>query len=64
MPRKKKPSSTKRLKELQEKIVAQRRRALRPTLPVNTHASVSKTLAEKKRKLEKKRRQRADWEDL
>ncbi len=64
MPRKKKPGSPKRLKELQEKIVTQRRRALRPTLPVNTQARVSESLVEKKRKLERKRRQRRDWENL
>ena len=64
MPRKKKTVSAKRLKELQERISAQRRRALRPTLPVNTQARVSESLVEKKRKLEKKRRQRRDWEDL
>ncbi|MDQ6768176.1 MAG: hypothetical protein M3Z41_10245 [Candidatus Eremiobacteraeota bacterium] len=64
MPRKKKPASAKRLKELEEKIAAQRRRALRPTLPVNTQARVSETLVEKKRRLERKRRQQRDWENL
>jgi hypothetical protein len=64
MPRKKKSVSPKRLKELQKKIVTQRRRALRPTLPVNTQVHVSETLVEKKRRLERKRRQRKDWENL
>jgi hypothetical protein len=63
MPRKKKPASPKRLKELEEKIATQRRRALRPTLPVNTQARVSESLVERKRKLEKKRRQSGDWEE-
>ena len=61
---KKKPASAKRLKELAGKIAAQRRRALRPTLPVNTQVRVSESLIEKRRKLEKKSRQRRDWEDL
>ena len=64
MAKKKKPASAKRLKELQEKIGVQRRRALRPTLPVNTQARVSESLIERKRRLEKKSRQRRDWEDL
>jgi len=64
MPRKKKPASSKRLKELEEKIATQRRRALRPTLPVNSQARVSESLVERKRKLEKQRRQRRDWENL
>lgn len=62
MPRKKKPASPKRLKELEEKIATQRRRAVRPTLPVNTQVRVSESLVERKRKLEKKRRQTGEWE--
>ncbi len=64
MARKRKPKVKARIHALQEKIEAQRRRALRPTLPVNTQARVSETLIEKKRKLERKRRQRRDWEHL
>jgi hypothetical protein len=64
MPRKKKTASKKRLKELKEKIAVQRRRAQRPTLPVNTQTRISESLVEKKRRLEKKRRQRHDWENL
>ena len=64
MPRKKKRASPKRLAELAKKIAVQRRRTLRPTLPVNTQTRVSESLVEKKRRLEKKRRQRGDWENL
>jgi len=64
MPKKKKRTSSKRLTELAEKIAVQRRRTLRPTLPVNTQTRVSESLVEKKRRLEKKRRQRGDWENL
>jgi len=64
MARKKKPKVKARIRALQEKIEAQRRRALRPTLPVNTQGRVSETLVEKKRKLERKRRQRRDWDHL
>jgi hypothetical protein len=62
--KKKKKVSAKRLQELAEKIAVQRRRALRPTLPVNTQARVSDSLIEKRRKLEKKSRQRREWENL
>ena len=61
---KKKRTSAKRLKELEEKIAIQQRRALRPTLPVNTQTRVSDSLVERKRKLEKKSRQRREWENL
>ena len=64
MPGKKKRVSAKRLKELTEKIAIQRRRAARPTLPVNSQARVSESLVERKRRLEKKRKQRRDWENL
>ena len=64
MPRKKKRASAKRLTELAEKIAAQRRRTLRPTLPVNSQTRVSESLVEKKRRLDKKRRQRGEWENL
>ncbi|HXW50986.1 MAG TPA: hypothetical protein VEJ41_03255 [Candidatus Acidoferrales bacterium] len=63
MARKKKPRTKVRIQALQERIETQRRRALRPTLPVNAQARVSETLVEKKRKIERKRRQRRDWED-
>lgn len=64
MPRKKKPASAKRLKQLEDKIEVQRRRAARPTIPVNTQARVSESLVERKRRLEKKSRQRREWENL
>ena len=64
MPKKKKRASSKRLTELAEKIAVQRRRTLRPTLPVNTQSRVSESLVDKKRRLEKKRRQRGEWENL
>jgi len=64
MPRKKKRVSAKRLKELTEKIAIQRRRAARPTLPVNSQVRISESLVERKRRLEKKKRQRRDWESL
>ena len=58
-----KRASAKRLAEIKQKIEAQRRRALRPTLPVNSQVRVSETLAERKRKLERKRKQLRDWDD-
>ncbi len=64
MPGKKKRVSAKRLKELTEKIAIQRRRAARPTLPVNSQVRISESLVERKRRLEKKKRQRRDWESL
>jgi hypothetical protein len=64
MARRKKPVSKARITALQHKIEIQRRRALRPTLPVNAHAPVSETRAEKEKKLERRRRQRRDWDDL
>jgi hypothetical protein len=53
----------KRLAEIKQKIEAQRRRAARPTLPVNTHVRVSETLAERKRKSERRRKQLRDWDE-
>jgi hypothetical protein len=64
MARKKKPASKTRIPALQQKIETQRRRTLRPTLPVNAHAPVSETRVEKERKLERRRRQRRDWDEL
>ncbi len=61
--RKKKKTSAKRLRELETKIDVQRRRAVRPTLPINSQTRVSESFEERKRKLERKRRQRQDWEN-
>jgi len=60
----KKKSVRKRVAEIKEKLVTQRLRAARPTLPVNSQARVSETLAERKQKLERKRAQRKDWENI
>ena len=62
--RKRQPASARGLAALAEKIAVQRRRALRPMVPVNTQARVSESLAEKRRKDERKRRQRKEWEEL
>ena len=59
----KKRASKTRLADLERKIEVQRRRAARPTLPVNTHAPVSKSLAEKKKSLDRKARQQRDWDE-
>ena len=59
----KKRASKTRLADLERKIEVQRRRAARPTLPVNTHAPVSKSLAEKKKSLDRKARQQGDWDE-
>jgi hypothetical protein len=64
MARKKKVSAKARVRELQEKIEVQRRRALRPPLPVNAQARVSENKVEAQRKLDRKRRQRKEWENL
>ena len=64
MARKKKTGSAKHVKMLEKRIEAQRRRAIRPTPPVNSQTRVSESLVERKRKLDKKSRQRRDWEDL
>jgi len=61
--RKKKRPSKARIQALQTQIETQRRRALRPTLPVNAQTRVSESLVEKKRRLYRKRRQRREWED-
>lgn len=60
----KRASVRKRVERAQEKLEVQRRRAARPMLPVNTQAQVSETLVERKRKLERRRAQRKDWESL
>jgi len=62
--KRRRPASRKRIAALKSKIEVQRRRAQRPTLPVNTQARVSETLAERKRREAKRRVQRRDWENL
>ena len=61
---KKKRSVARHVAEVREKIEIQLRRAVRPALPVNTHAPVSDSLVQKKRKLQKKSRQRKEWDNL
>jgi hypothetical protein len=52
------------MRELAELIAVQQRRAIRPTLPVNTQTRISESLVQKQRKIERKQRQRREWEDL
>lgn len=59
----KKPASKSRLAEIERRIEVQRRRAARPATTVNAHASVSKSLTEKKKALDRKARQRKAWEE-
>ena len=59
----KKRAAKARVTEIAQKIDIQRRRAARPTLPVNTHAPVSKSIAEKRAALERKQRQARDWDE-
>jgi len=59
-----KKSARKKIAALKEKIEIQRRRAARPTLPINTRAQVSETLVQRKRRAEKERERRKDWENL
>lgn len=59
----KKRVSKSRLADLEKKIETQRRRAVRPTLPVNAHATISKSLREKKESLERKAARRREWDD-
>jgi hypothetical protein len=61
--KRKKKIGAKHIGRIVDKIEAQRRRAARPTLPVNSQARVSETLAERRRKAERKRKQRRDWEE-
>jgi hypothetical protein len=64
MPRKKKkPNSAARLREIKEQIMVQQRRALRPALPVNSHAQVSKSRLERERQLARKRTRRGEWDE-
>ncbi|HET9341492.1 MAG TPA: hypothetical protein VFO25_01085 [Candidatus Eremiobacteraceae bacterium] len=51
-----------KIAEIERRIEIQRKRAVRPATPINAHASVSKSLAEKKKALDRKARQRKDWE--
>ena len=62
MPRKKKGATPGRLRAIQEKIEVQRRRALRPALPVNAHAQVSKSRLERERAAARKLTQRKTWD--
>ncbi len=64
MTHRKKRAAPAKMAEIQHKIDVQRRRGLRPTVPVNTHASVSESLIEKKRKNEKRLKARKEWEEL
>jgi len=57
-------SIRKKIASIKEKIEVQRRRAVRPTLPVNAHAQVSESLVQRKRRAEKDRERRKDWENL
>ena len=63
MPRKKKPASPARLREIKEKIVVQQKRAQRPALPVNSHVQVSKSKLERERQLARKRARRGEWDE-
>ena len=60
----KRSSVKRRVAEIKQKLEVQRRRAARPMLQVNTQVRVSETLAERKRKLERRRRQRRDWDEI
>ncbi|MBV8263200.1 MAG: hypothetical protein JOY87_05170 [Candidatus Eremiobacteraeota bacterium] len=62
--KRKKRVSARHIQELADSIAIQRRRAMRPTLPTNAQARISESLAEKRLKVERKRRQRGEWEDL
>jgi len=62
--KKRKTSANARIAAAKKKIAVQRRRAARPMLAVNTHAPISETLEEKKRRDEQRRIQRRDWENL
>ena len=59
----KKRASKAKIAEIERRIEVQRKRAARPTVAVNTRASVSKSLMEKKRTLDRKARQRKEWEE-
>jgi hypothetical protein len=57
-----KKTGAKHIATIKQRIEAQRRRAARPQLPVNTQARISESLIERKRKLDRKRAQRRDWD--
>jgi hypothetical protein len=61
-PRKK--TARAKIAQAKKKIETQRKRAQRPTLPVNTQARVSESLVERKRREERRRLQKRDWENL
>lgn len=58
----KKRATKSQIAEIERRIEVQRKRAARPATPINAHASVSKSLAEKKKALDRKARQRKEWE--
>lgn len=60
--RKKTPRA--KIAEAKRKLEAQRKRAARPVLPVNTQARVSESMMERKRREERRRIQKRDWENL
>ena len=64
MAKKKKRSVAQHVAEVRQKIDIQLRRAARPALPVNMHAPVSDSMQEKKRKLDRRRLQDKNWEEL
>jgi hypothetical protein len=59
----KKRASKARLADIERRIEVQRRRAARPTLPVNAHAPVTKSFKEKKESLERKDGRRRRWDE-
>ena len=64
MAKRKKKTSARAIAEIKKKIESQRRRAARPTSPVNTQVRISESLAERRRREEKRRVQKGDWENL
>jgi hypothetical protein len=59
----KRRTSKAKLAKIVEKIEVQRRRAARPTLPVNAHTGKSKSLKDVRERLDRKARERRDWAD-
>ena len=59
-----KKSTRAKIAQVKKQIEVQRKRAGRPTLPVNTQTRVSESLTERKRREEKRRVQKRDWENL
>jgi hypothetical protein len=58
----KKGKTKAKIAQLQQKIAQQTKRAARPSLPVNTHVPVSKSLAEKRAAIDRKEASRREWE--